>query len=62
MRYKVMVSDGHDYTCFYTDSEPQANLLFDMARHSKMFSYVEMSEVTEECFLKREWYEDDEEE
>ena len=61
MRYKVFVSNGHDYRNFYLDNEPQADLLFDMAVNSGMFAYVYLAEVTEECFLKKEWAEEDEE-
>ena len=61
MIYKVFVSNGHEGNKFYVENEPQANLLFNMAVASKIFTYVELAEVTEECFLKKEWAADEEE-
>ena len=62
MIYRILVSNGYESDNFYTENEPQAHLLFNMAVSSKMFAYVEMAEVTKEYFTKREWCEDDEEE
>ena len=59
MRYRVMVSNGYENDCFYTEYKSQADLLFNMAVDSKMFSYVELAEVREECYIKREWAEED---
>ena len=59
MKYKVFVSNGYEGDSFYTDNEPQAHLLFNMAVDSKMFAYVELAEVQEECFVKREWSDDE---
>lgn len=58
--YKVFVSTGYDHDSFYCEREGQAHLLFNMAVDSKMFSYVELCKVEEECFGMREWSTEDE--
>lgn len=55
MRYKIFCSTGHEADTFYCDRKDQAHLLFNMAVESKFFEYVELAEVTEECFAVREW-------
>ena len=60
MRYKVFCSNGYDGYSFYCDNNEKAHLLFNMAVASEMFSYVDLAEVTEECFLVKEWANDGE--
>lgn len=55
MKYKVFVSNGNDSTSFYCDTKESANLLFNMAVNSGMFTYVELADVIDECFLQKEW-------
>ena len=55
MRYRIMVSNGYENDCFYTEYKSQADLLFNMAVDSKMFSYVELSEAEAEYRLMRDW-------
>lgn len=58
MKYRVLVSiNGYEADRFYTEDKPQADLLFNMAVESKMFSYVELAEAQEEYIPKRDWEE-----
>lgn len=59
MRYKVFVTTEGDYENFYCDRKEQADLLFNMAKYSKMFSYVSLYETVDEDFMVREWEEGD---
>lgn len=60
MRYRVLVSNGNDSTSFYSDTKEYADLLFNMAVNSGMFTYVELADVIDECFVRKEWSADDE--
>lgn len=55
MRYKVIVSDGHDGHIFYAEDKEEAMLLFNMARYSGMFTYAEVSICKENCKVVLDW-------
>ena len=55
MLYKVFVSTDETIETFRCDWSGQAQLLFDMAVASKMFSYVSLYHVEDRDFLQREW-------
>ena len=55
MRYKIFCSNGYEPVSYYCDDKRQADLFFNMAVESKTFEYVELAEVAEEYFTKREW-------
>ena len=55
MNYRVFVSDEWENNSFYVENRQQAELLFNMAVNSKMFSYVELAEIKENLITKREW-------
>lgn len=58
MKYRILVStNGCEVDRFYTEDKSQADLLFNMAVESKMFSYVELAEAKEEYIPKRDWEE-----
>ena len=59
MQYRVFVSDEWEYDSFYVENRSQAELLFNMAVSSKMFTYVELAEVKEKLVIKKEWADDD---
>ena len=60
MRYKIFCSNGWEPDTFYCDTKGQADLLYNMAVASKFFQYVELAEVVEDYFTRREWSSKDE--
>ncbi len=58
MSYKVFVSTGETIETFRCDWQGQAQLLFDMAVASKMFTYVSLYFIEDRDFLQREWAND----
>jgi hypothetical protein len=59
MQYKILVSDDYLVDSFYVENKAQAELLFNMAVESKMFTYVQLTEIREESSVKKEWAEGD---
>ena len=60
MRYKVFMStESGIHETFCCDRKDQAHLLFNMAKDSKWWSYVSLSETIDEDFLVRDWEEED---
>lgn len=55
MRYKVFVSNDDEYHVFYVEDKEEAMVLFNMAKHSDMFTYAEVSRCEEECYTLDDW-------
>ena len=59
MRYKVIVSNGYDNHTFYSDDKEEAYLIYRMAIHSDMFTYVDLREIKEVDRILEDWSDDD---
>lgn len=55
MRYKLFVTNGIENHTFYEENKKKAKLLFQMAKYSNLFNYVELSESFDEDFLIEDW-------
>ena len=58
MRYKIIVSNEYDNYTLYSDYKEEADMIYAMAVHSNMFTYVDLREVREVDTILRDWSDD----
>ena len=58
MRYRIRFSTEWDSDYICSEDKNQAQLIFNMAVDSKMFSYVSLEEAVEHYVMIKEWTED----